>query len=122
MSVQPYAPFPVFNHHPVNGELVMVRWNNNDRATMDRWDDADDVEEFYDAIRAWSEILRRREGEYWEQLVSGRALIFDNWRVLHGRAAFDGKRRLCGAYISRDDFMSRFVMTNSKKEDVLRAL
>ena len=91
----------------MNGELVM---------------DADDAEEFYGAIRAWSETLRRRESEYWEQLVPGKALIFDNWRVLHGRAAFDGKRRLCGAYISRGGFMRRIVMTNSKREDMLKAL
>jgi trimethyllysine dioxygenase len=121
-SIQPYAPFPVFNHHPVNGELILIRWNNDDRATMDRWDDPADVDRFYEAARAWNDVLKRRESEYWEQLVPGRPLILDNWRVLHGRAAFDGKRRLCGAYISRDDFMSRFVMSNSKREDVLKAL
>ncbi|KAL7276939.1 hypothetical protein RUND412_000031 [Rhizina undulata] len=122
VSIQPYAPFPVFNHHPVNGELFQVRWNNDDRATMDRWNDADEVERFYDAGRAWNEILRRPENEYREQLVPGRALIFDNWRVLHGRTAFDGVRRMCGAYINRDDFISRYLMTNSKRGDVLRAL
>jgi trimethyllysine dioxygenase len=89
---------------------------------MDRWNDPDEVEAFYDAIRSWNEVLARRESEYWEQLVPGKALIFDNWRVLHGRAAFDGSRTMCGAYVSRDDFMSRFMMTNSKREDVLRAL
>jgi len=89
---------------------------------MDRWDDPADVGRFYEAARAWNDVLKRRENEYWDQLVPGRPLIFDNWRVLHGRAAFDGKRRLCGAYISRDDFMSRFVMSNSKREDVLKAL
>jgi trimethyllysine dioxygenase len=95
-SIQPFAPFPVLNHHPVNGELIQIRWNNDDRATMDRWEDLDDVEKFYDAARSWNGILKRKESEYWEQLKPGRALIFDNWRVLHGRAAFTGKRRMCG--------------------------
>jgi len=95
-SIQPYAPFPVMNHHPVNGELVQIRWNNDDRATMDRWDDLNDVEMFYDAARVWNAILKRNRSEYWEQLKPGRALIFDNWRVLHGRARFTGKRRMCG--------------------------
>ncbi|KAI5805553.1 hypothetical protein DFH27DRAFT_551694 [Peziza echinospora] len=123
VSVKPYAPFPVFNHHPVNGELIQVRWNNDDRATMDRWDDAAvEVEAFYEACREWNEVLRRREGEYWEQLVPGRALIFDNWRVLHGRSSFSGSRRLCGAYVSRDDFMSRFLVTNATREQVLKAV
>lgn len=25
-------------------------------------------------------------------------LVFDNWRMLHGRSAFTGKRRMCGGY------------------------
>ena len=32
------------------------------------------VEGFYDAIRKWDEILRRKESEYWFHLVPGRAL------------------------------------------------
>ena len=63
---------------------------------MDRWGDLDEVEEFYDAIRAWNEILKRSDSELKQPLKPGRALIFDNWRVLHGRAAFTGVRRLCG--------------------------
>ncbi|KAF8462996.1 hypothetical protein BDZ91DRAFT_661610 [Kalaharituber pfeilii] len=122
VSIQPYAPFPVFNHHPVDGELVQIRWNNDDRATMDHWSDPHEVDKFYEAIRHWNEILRRRDSEYWEQLVPGRALIFDNWRVLHGRSAFTGSRRLCGAYVNHDDFISRLLITNTKRGDVLNAI
>jgi len=98
-SIQPYAPFPVLNHHPVNGELIQIRWNNDDRATMDRWEDLDDVDAFYDAIRLWTSILKDQATEYREQLKPGRALIFDNWRVLHGRTAFSGKRTMCGGML-----------------------
>src|SRR5690606_21753131 len=63
-SIQPYAPYPVFNHHPVNGELIQIRWNNDDRATMDRWGDLDEMEDFYDAIRAWNSILTQPENVY----------------------------------------------------------
>ena len=35
-----------------------------------------------------------------------RQVVFDNWRIPHGRSAFTGKRRLYGAYISGDDFVS----------------
>lgn len=95
-SIQPFAPFPVFNHHLETGELVQIRWNNDDRGTMDRWGDPDEVEQFYDAIRAWNEILTRKDSVLKQPLKPGRALIFDNWRVLHGREAFTGTRRLCG--------------------------
>lgn len=33
--------------------------------------------------------------------------VFDNHRVLHGRSSFTGERRLCGGYISGDDYRSR---------------
>ena len=32
------------------------------------------VDGFYEAIRRWDEILRRKESEYWTQLVPGRVL------------------------------------------------
>lgn len=38
--------------------------------------------------------------------IAGRVVFFDNWRVLHGRAEFTGKRVFGGAYMSRRDFMS----------------
>lgn len=61
--------------------------------------------------------------------------MFDNWRVLHGRSAFTGKRRMCGGYsrshpssskertskeqdvltqstVNRDDWVSKYRMTN----------
>ncbi|RPB21050.1 Trimethyllysine dioxygenase [Terfezia boudieri ATCC MYA-4762] len=122
ISIQPFAPFPVLNHHPVDGELMQIRWNNDDRATMDNWGDSDEVDRFYEAMRHWDVILSRRDVEYREQLVPGRALIFDNWRVLHGRTSFTGFRRMCGAYVNRDDFISRFLMTNTKREVVLNAV
>ncbi|KAI5788463.1 hypothetical protein EDC01DRAFT_749446 [Geopyxis carbonaria] len=121
-SIQPYAPFPVLNHHPVNGELYQIRWNNDDRGTMDRWDDLDEVENFYEAIRVWNSILTREGTEYLEQLKPGRAVIFDNWRVLHGRTKFTGVRRMCGAYINMDDYKSRLRTLCSNRKDLLRSL
>ncbi|KAF3937958.1 hypothetical protein ABW19_dt0203032 [Dactylella cylindrospora] len=122
VSIEPYTPFPVFNHHPVNGELAQVRWNNEDRATMDRWADPEEVEKFYQAIFDWNEVLKRSDGEFREQLVPGKVLIFDNWRVLHGRGGFTGHRRMCGAYVARDDFNSRLRLTNYGRKEVLMGL
>ncbi|KAI9832880.1 MAG: hypothetical protein M1819_003910 [Sarea resinae] len=80
ISIQPYSSFPVLNHHPVTGELALIRWNNDDRATMDEWTSEQQVEEWYDAARRWAEILRRNSSEYWEQLRPGRPL--SKWFVL----------------------------------------
>ncbi|KAK9465817.1 hypothetical protein V1512DRAFT_264795 [Lipomyces arxii] len=116
---------PILNHDEVTGELFQVRWNNDDRSTMDQWDGGDpdtDVLQFYDAIKKWNQILSRPEIAYWFKLKPGRALIFDNWRVMHGRSAFDGERRLCGAYINMDDFDSRMRLTNLGRDAVLKYL
>lgn len=38
----------------------------------------------------------------------------NNHRVLHGRSAFDGKRRMCGAYIGVDEFHSKLAVLSEK--------
>ena len=66
---------PVFVHDLMGtGELVQVRWNNDDRSAMCEYPPEGGVEGFYNAIRQWDEILRRKECEYWTQLVPGRPL------------------------------------------------
>ena len=62
---------------------------------------------WYRAAKLWSEILTSREFEITVPLVPGRPIIFDNWRILHGRRAFKGKRRICGGYTAMDDFRAR---------------
>lgn len=45
------------------------------------------------------------------------SLAVDNHRVLHGRSAFDGKRRVCGAYIGVDEYRSKLAVLKEKFED-----
>ena len=61
----------------------------------------------YDAIRKWNACLKNPDSEFWTQLAPGTAVVVDNHRVLHGRSAFTGKRRMCGAYLGRDDYHAR---------------
>lgn len=110
--IRPLLPYPILDHDPATGELTLVRYNNDDRSVLRV--DPDEVEPFYDALRKWNEILTNPEGEYWVQLKPGTALIFDNHRVLHGRSAFVGNRRLCGAYVSHDDYRSRLGVLRSQ--------
>ncbi|KAH7077864.1 hypothetical protein BKA63DRAFT_273306 [Paraphoma chrysanthemicola] len=120
ISIQPYRGFPVLEHDPATGDLLRVRWNSSDRASIEL--PIDEVEKWYNAARKFDALLKKKENEYWEQLVPGRVLIFDNWRVMHGRSAFTGKRRICGAYINRDDWISKYKMEVTGKEKVLGAL
>jgi hypothetical protein len=41
-------------------------------------------------------------------------IVVDNHRVLHGRSAFDGKRRMCGAYIGIDEYRSKLTVLQEK--------
>jgi trimethyllysine dioxygenase len=120
ISIQPYRGFPVLEHDVATGDLLRVRWNSSDRASIEL--PIYQVETWYDAARKFDALLKKKENEYWEQLKPGRVLIFDNWRVLHGRSSFTGKRRICGAYINRDDWISRFKMTEFGQNKVLEGL
>ena len=62
---------------------------------------------FYDAIRAFEQIANDPDMQWRHVLAPGEALLFDNWRVLHGRAAYSGDRHMCGGYLNREDIESR---------------
>jgi trimethyllysine dioxygenase len=117
VSIQSYRGFPVFEHDDATGLLLRVRWNSSDRASVEL--PVEDVGVWYDAARKFDALLKKKGNEYWEQLVPGRMLIFDNWRVLHGRSEFTGKRRICGGYVNRDDWISRYKMEVCGGEKVL---
>lgn len=64
-------------------------------------------------------------------------LVFDNWRMLHGRSQFTGKRRMCGGYgiyylitslsnfstnempVNNDDYISRLRLLKFGRKEVL---
>jgi trimethyllysine dioxygenase len=98
------AARPVFRHDHT-GRLVQVSFNNYDRAPF-LLDERDQIE-FYDALRLFDQIANEPSMQWRHVLQPGEALLFDNWRVLHGREAFTGQRRMCGGYVNREDIESR---------------
>ncbi|KAF9696904.1 hypothetical protein EKO04_004902 [Ascochyta lentis] len=120
ISIQPYRGFPVLEHDAATGDLLRVRWNSADRASVEL--PIDEVGVWYEAARKFDALLKKKENEYWAQLTPGRVLIFDNWRVLHGRSEFSGKRRICGGYINRDDWISRLKMHRFGQDKVMGSL
>ncbi|KAJ3142512.1 hypothetical protein HK100_002181 [Physocladia obscura] len=108
MAPSPRA-HPILNIDPITNQLYQVRFNNDDRSVLNSRavGRENDVLEFYAALKAWVAILRDPEFEFWIQLEPGFAVIVDNWRVLHGRSAFTGHRRVCGSYHGYDDYRSR---------------
>ncbi|EOO01435.1 putative trimethyllysine dioxygenase protein [Phaeoacremonium minimum UCRPA7] len=100
ITIAPDKRYPVLEVDDSTSDLHTlhrVRWNNDDRGVVP-FDAGISPTQWYEAARKWSSILKRKDVEYWVQLTPGRPLIFDNWRVLHGRSAFEGLRRICGGY------------------------
>ncbi|MFT5116465.1 MAG: trimethyllysine dioxygenase [Parasphingorhabdus sp.] len=87
------------------GELAQVTFNNYDRAPM-RLADVD-AERFYHAYGLFHKHAMNQDNWLKIPLRPGRALIFDNWRNLHGRMGYVGKRVFSGCYQSRWTLESR---------------
>jgi trimethyllysine dioxygenase len=101
---------PVLRHDHT-GALVQVSFNNADRAPFLL--PPDEMVELYDALRAF-DLLANDERLQWRHVLApGEALLFDNWRVLHGRTSYTGSRRLCGAYLNHEDFESRLRLAST---------
>ncbi|KAJ9483536.1 hypothetical protein VN97_g9859 [Penicillium thymicola] len=114
--IQPSAMVPVFSMHPDLNKMYQIRWNNYDRAPKTNWS-ASEQTIWYHAARHYNEILQSRE--MWTKLKPGSALMFDNWRMLHGRSQFTGKRRMCGGYVNNDDYISRLRLLKFGRKEVL---
>jgi trimethyllysine dioxygenase len=97
--------------------LVQVRWNNEDRGILGQHWRPEEVEAWYDAARKWDDAVRSADAEYWVQLAPGTLIVIDNWRVMHGRSAFTGARRMCGAYVGHDDWVSRLETLKRRFEE-----
>ena len=98
------AARPVFRHD-ADGVLEQVSFNNADRAPFSL--PVDEMRQFYEAIRALERRLADERLQWRRVNPPGEAILFDNWRVLHGRLAYTGHRHLCGCYVNREDFLSR---------------
>jgi len=124
ITITPARNFPVLNMDDAsvksNMGLMQVRWNNDDRGVMPLESHSQNSAElWYQAAREWDKIVKRKSMHFTVQLEPGRPIIFDNWRVLHAREAFTGARRMCGGYINRDDYISRWRNTNYSREEVM---
>ncbi|MEX0923339.1 MAG: trimethyllysine dioxygenase [Rhodovibrionaceae bacterium] len=98
------AARPLFRED-AHGRLRQVSYNNHDRAPF--WLPEDEMAAFYKALKAFDALANDPALVYRRRLEPGTALLFDNWRVLHGRLAYQGHRRLAGAYLNKEDVESR---------------
>ncbi|MFT5209398.1 MAG: trimethyllysine dioxygenase [Flavobacterium sp.] len=98
------AEHPTFNHDR-EGQLVQVSFNNYDRAPFLLSDEDD--ERFHHAYALFHKHAIDQDNWLKIPLQSGTTLIFDNWRNMHGRMGYVGKRVFYGCYHSRAEYESK---------------
>ncbi len=101
------AERPIFKLNKKN-ELLQVSFNNYDRAPFRLGHDL--TKRFYEGIKKFDLIANKKEFQWRYILKPGDLLIFNNWRILHGRGSFEGVRKMSGCYINKEDFDSSCII------------
>ncbi|KPM35858.1 hypothetical protein AK830_g10713 [Neonectria ditissima] len=98
-------------HDGDKGILASVFWSPpfQDRFQLP----AVDVRAWLEPAQLFDRLINAEDAMYQVKMAAGECVLFDNMRVMHGRRAFDvgggGARWLRGAYIEREDFVSRVL-------------
>ncbi len=95
-----------------DGKYRQISFNNFDRAAFLL--EEEEMKLFYKAIRRFNELVNDPKMQVTFQLQEGKAVVFDNWRVLHARTQYSGLRHLAGAYMNREDFESKLRVLRQK--------
>ena len=75
-----------------------------------------DFERYFAALRAFYELVHSGEFQMSFTLRAGQAIVFNNWRMMHGRAGLAGKARvILGGTVTRDAFYSTARMLLKEK-------
>lgn len=77
----------------------------NDRAPLNNIPQSE-VKRFYQSYQAFAREALSPANEWQFKLNPGTVCIFDNWRLLHGRTTYTGKRQVVGCYVARNEFLS----------------
>jgi trimethyllysine dioxygenase len=84
--LKPIVHSPVFSHDS-NGTLIQIRWNADDRAPVGGKEWEGKMEEWFEAVRVWEEILRSKEASLWTKMEMGTAVsMLIPTGVLNGRS------------------------------------
>lgn len=96
---------PIIKRNIITGEVEQLRFNIYDQAIL-KTIPQEQMPQFYADLKDLGAEINA-EGMVWKfQLTPGTVMIFDNWRVLHGRLAYNGKRVISGCYVSRTEYHS----------------
>jgi trimethyllysine dioxygenase len=112
------ATRPVFRLDSA-GRLIQVSFNHLDRAPL--FLPEFELKAFYRAYAAFARLASDRRLQYRRRLEPGSLVLFDNWRLLHARDAYQGYRRLAGAYLNKEDVESRLRVLRLRERELRTA-
>jgi len=87
-----------------NNRVQRIRFNHMDRMPF-YW--GEQTAQVYDALWKWRKIIDDIDNQCRFRLTSGNVVLFDNWRLLHGRLGYEGERRMVNCYLNMEDFESK---------------
>ncbi len=105
-----YAERPLIELAP-DGEIRAVHYNSRSMAPLPP--DGGGLAAFFAAYRLFARLLLEERFQLKLRMEVGQLVLFDNRRILHGRAAFtagDGTRHLRGCYLARDSVQSETAL------------
>ena len=85
-------------------DLLRVRFNMYDRGFAYLGSRTKDLQLLHEAMSAYQQLTLREENQWRIVLKPGTLVLFDNWRVLHARTAFEGRRTLNSLYVAEEEF------------------
>jgi trimethyllysine dioxygenase len=96
---------PIIQLDPITGAVEQIRFNLYDRAPF-KTVAKDKIRQFYSDLKVLTREIENPENRFTLKLSPGTVMIFDNWRVLHGRLSYTGKRTMTGCYVARTEYQS----------------
>ncbi|XP_055610536.1 uncharacterized protein LOC129757360 [Uranotaenia lowii] len=96
---------PVIKKNIITGEVEQLRFNTYDRSVM-KTIPQEQIPQFYRDYKQLAAEINNESMAWKFRLTPGTVMIFDNWRLLHGRTAYSGKRVMTGCYVSRTEYQS----------------
>lgn len=100
-----------------NGRFIQISYNNHDRAPFHL--PSKQMDELYSALSIFDKMINDQANQFSFALRPGEMIIFDNWRLLHGRKYFTGERHMVGCYINREDFESCLRLKRETPMDMI---
>ena len=107
-----YTQTPVFTLD-TKGAVVRFCWAEKSVAPIRAPEHL--IEPIYAARRALLELVHDESLQARIALRPGELLIADNYRVMHGRTAYRGRRHLRHCHVDRDEMYSRYRMTCDRR-------